>query len=344
MKLTAKRIFPVVLLLCGLALSFQSQAVPDYVTAWPKQVPIEKPDPVLGDKLYWEHWVYSESFAKRFKGFIVESADPELKDSQLHAIVLRIFKRNLWAGVNDSYPKQYACEIEIYFDSSLSIPLSAKIKDPAKRYPTVAAPGYSRLDPYNEEDRLAIAQSQSVTTYPQRSPVVFSVPLDGRFTTFGLREYRHNLAPFISVAVLSQAAAHGGCEVTAPLQRGGAHWLSLTGERPWDMMEGGSPKAVHGLYGLRDAVTFAPGSDPESKGYVRIPEAFYKAALPKAALIKVLNWCIRQRHSPSNWKVNGRNVTFEEMTHRCEEVEQNGSILPDPRYHPGKEGLQDTGY
>lgn len=48
---------------------------PDYVTAWPKQVPVEKPDPVLGDKPYLEIWSYSKEFGKRFKGFPIEGAD-----------------------------------------------------------------------------------------------------------------------------------------------------------------------------------------------------------------------------------------------------------------------------
>lgn len=32
----------------------QLPPIPEYVKAWPKQVAVEKPDPVLGDKPYWE--------------------------------------------------------------------------------------------------------------------------------------------------------------------------------------------------------------------------------------------------------------------------------------------------
>ncbi|MFZ5614627.1 MAG: hypothetical protein ACOY4L_07335 [Pseudomonadota bacterium] len=84
-------------------------------------MPIEQPDPVLGDKPYWEHWVYGESFARRFVGttdgqrFSVEKADPELK-GRLHALVLRIYKKNLWDFLNSDYPEQYACEIDVYFE------------------------------------------------------------------------------------------------------------------------------------------------------------------------------------------------------------------------------------
>jgi len=76
---------------------------------------------VLGDKPYWEHWVYGESFARRFVGttdgqrFSVEKADPELK-GRLHALVLRIYKKNLWDFLNSDYPEQYACEIDVYFE------------------------------------------------------------------------------------------------------------------------------------------------------------------------------------------------------------------------------------
>lgn len=332
-------IWPLFLLLVALSFPVQGWAAPDYVTGWPKQVPVEKPDPVLGDKPFWEHWVYGEAFARRFKGFPVEKADPDLKNG-LQAIVLRIFKRNLWEGLNSSYPQQYACEIDVYFDSSLRIPLSTKKRDPSKRYSTVAPPSYSRLEPYNEKDRLAMAQSQPATTYQERSPVVFSTPLDGRFATFGLREYRHNLVPFISVAVLVQGFAQGGCGVTAPLQSGGAHWLSLYGTRPWDMTEGGPPKALVGSYERNISVSFEPGPNPESKGYLRVPGAFNKAALPKTALIKMMNGCINVRHSYAR-RHGGSGSSSEEWERRCQKAEQKGII--DPGY-PGKEGLQDTGY
>lgn len=101
--------------LIAISLCGQAWAAPDYVTAWPKQVQVEKPDPVLGDKPFWEHWVYSESFARRFKGFPADKADPELKGGGLEAMALRIFKKNFWQELNPNYPEQYACEIDVYF-------------------------------------------------------------------------------------------------------------------------------------------------------------------------------------------------------------------------------------
>ncbi|WP_373001269.1 hypothetical protein [Sulfurimonas sp.] len=115
-----------ILLICLTFLSLWARDIPAYVTAWPKQVPVEKPDPILGDELVWEHWIYSARFAKRFEGFALEQADSELKDSPIQAIVLRIYKKNIWLGVNDNYPEQYVTDVDLYFDDSIKIPLSNK--------------------------------------------------------------------------------------------------------------------------------------------------------------------------------------------------------------------------
>ena len=97
--------------------------IPEYVRAWPKQVTVDKPDPILGDKLVCEYWIYSERFAKRFQGFALENADKELKDSPIQAIALRIYKKNMWMGVDSSYPEEYVTDVDLYFDDSIKIPL-----------------------------------------------------------------------------------------------------------------------------------------------------------------------------------------------------------------------------
>lgn len=332
------------LLLFTCCLSGLAIAAPDYVTAWPKQVQVEKPDPVLGNKPFWEHWVYSEAFAKRFKGFPIEKADPEMTGG-IKAIVLRIFMRNVWQELNPDYPEQYDCEIDVYFDNKLSLP-PTKSKVPYKPrpgYPNGISASYQRLAPYEEDDQAAIRDSQPVRAYMKKQPVIFAEPFDGRFAQFGVWEYRQSLAPGLSViSLLSGLGPYGvGCSVTAPLQEGGVHWLSLLGERPWDKREGAPPKAIHGTYDPRKSFSFDSGPDPESKGFFRVPEAFNKAALPKAALIKVLNWCIH------NEKVGNRPIPEDasrSIANRCAEARMNGRILPDPLYHPGKETLQEYGY
>lgn len=325
--------------LCG-----QAWAAPAYVTAWPKQVQVEKPDPVLGDKLFLEYWVYSESFAKRFKGFPAAKTDAELKGGGLEAMALRIFKKNFWQELNPNYPEQYACEIDVYFDSTISLPFSESRK-PRKVFP--AYPGgitarYLRLEPYAEEDKVAIRASQPVRFSLKAQPLIFAAPLDGRFAQFGVREYHPSLITGMSVITLLSGFE---CAVTAPLQKGGEHWLSLLGERPWDKTEGGPPKAIRGQYDRNISLTFAPGQYPESRGYLRVPATFNKVALPKATLVKVLNWCIHKKNAhahPAGKPMREEN--WKPIADRCEVAEQHGEILPDPLYHFGKEGLQETSY
>lgn len=330
------------LFLAIFALSALADATPDYVTAWPRQVALEKPDPVLGDKVFSEHWVYGEAFARRFEGFPVENADPELK-GKLKAMVLRIFMKNFWQEINPRYPEQYACEIDVYFDSSLALPLlksGVTYKKPSP-YPQDVTASYRRLAPLAGDDKAAMDASQPVSLYLELAPLIFAAPFDGRFSKFRVRAYHPNLVPGLSAITLMSGDE---CSVTAPRQAVGAHWLSLLGERPWDQTISPSPKAAYGVYNPRVAGSFDPGSDPESMGYFRIPEAFNKEALPKATLIKVLNWCISQKWKPSDWRVNGQTIHVNELLERCDEVEQRGRVLPDTRYHPGKEGLQDQGF
>lgn len=315
-------------------------AAPDYVTAWPKQVQVEKPDPVLGDKPFWEHWIYSESFAKRFKGFPADKADPELKDGGLEAMALRIFKKNFWQELNPNYPEQYACEIEVYFDSTISLPLSesGNPKTVFPAYPRGITAGYRRLEPYEEGNKVTIRASQPVRLSLKTQPLIFAdQPLDGRYSSFGVREYRPGLAPGLSVITLLSGFE---CAVTAPLRQGGIHWLSLLGERPWDRTEGRSPKAVHGQYERGMNLVFDPGLDHELRGFFRVPASFNNTALPKAALIKVMNSCINARHSYA--RRHGQSAPpGEEWERRCRDTELKGVI--DPGY-PGKEGLQAFGY
>lgn len=340
-----KRAHRVALVLIASCLNIQAWAAPEYVTAWPRQVPVEKPDPVLGDKPFWEHWVYGKAFARRFKGFPVEKADSQLND-RINAMALRIYKTNLWQGLNPDYPEQYTCEWDVYFDNFLAIPLTGRPKGFVPRpYPKGVSGGYERLDPYDDKDKQAIKTSQPVASNPERPPLVFAAPLDGRFKRYRVREYHPELAENLALVVFSTGYE---CDVTAPLQTGGAHWLSLLGEHPYSREKDGNHpalwRAAYGMYKPNIKSNFDPGSTPESKGYFRVPEAFNKVALPKAALVKVLNWCIGQRHNKSDWRVNGKTISWQQMMYRCNEAEQQGRILPDPRYYPDKEGLQDFGY
>ncbi|MHB8983633.1 hypothetical protein [Thiobacillus sp.] len=332
------------LVLIGVWLFGQAVAAPAYVTAWPREVPVEKPDPVLGDKPFWEFWVYGEAFARRFKGFPVEKADSGLSKGKLQAMTLRIYKKNFWQEINPDYPEQYACEIDVYLDSTISLPLSesGNPKRVFPAYPRGVMASYHRLAPNVAGDKTAIDTSRPVRVSLKKQPVILAVPLDGRFAQFGVLEYYPSLVPGLSVLTLLSGFE---CKVAAPLQKGGAHWLSLHGTRPWDMTEGGPPKAMYGQYDHNVELAFDPDPDPESKGYLRIPKAFNEAALQKAALIKVMNWCIHKKHAHANPK--GKSMpkeNWQPIAYRCEKAEQHGRILPDPQYHSGKDGLQDTGY
>ncbi len=330
------------LVLIAFCLSGQAWAAPDYVTAWPKQVQVEKPDPVLGDKPFWEHWVYGEAFAKRFKGFPVENADAELK-GKLQAMALRIYKTNLWQGLNPDYPEQYACEWDVYFNNSLMIPLTGRPKGFIPRaYPKDVSGSHSRLDPYEAKDRQAIKTLQSVASNPEHPPLVFAVPLDGRYKLYRVREYYPNLSNGLALLVFQTGE---GCEIIAPLRDGGAHWLSLLGERPYSKDQDGGDQSLWlgAVGGARSGIksVFDPGPTPESKGYFRVPEAFNKAALPKVTLVKVLNMCITQKHAyfrrtriaPEN---SGKNVF-----RACRDVEEQGVVRD---IYSGKDTLQELGY
>lgn len=330
------------LVLLAFCLNTQAWAAPDYVTAWPKQVQVEKPDPVLGDKPFWEFWVYSDAFAKLFKGFSVEKVDAELKGG-IKAIALRIYKTNLWQGLNPDYPEQYTCEWDVYFDNFLTIPLTGRPKGfTPRRYPKGVSGSYDRLEPYEDKDRQAIKASQPVASNPERPPLVFAVPLGGRYKLYRVREYHPRLLNGLALLVFSTGAE---CDVTAPLQQGGAHWLSLLGERPYSRdKDGNDPTlwgAVHGTYQPGIKSTFEPGPAPESKGYFHVPEAFNKAALPKVTLVKMLNMCITQKDAHRYYRKP--ESSGEKMFRTCRDAEERGVINPAYSWQEG-EGLQDSGF
>ena len=345
-----KTVIPVltVFTLSAFGLLTKASASPDYVTAWPKQVLVEKPDPILGNKPYWEFWVHSDAFAKRFKRTPQQNANQELKDG-LQAMVLRIFKKNFWQELNPQYPQQYACEVDVYFDNATELPLSESGK-PRHIFPAYSA-GVSesskRLDPIDERDAKAIQTSQPAPSNMKVQPLIFSDrPLDGRYSVFSVREYRPTLVPGLAVITLMSDYE---CTVAAPLQDGGVHWLSLNGERPYSRGKDGRYSTLwsgaRGLYNSNIQSIFAPGPNPESKGYFRVPEVFAREVLPKVTLVKVLNWCIQKKHAHAN--PVGKPMPpelWQQIADRCEEAEQRGRILPDPQYDFGKETLQITGY
>lgn len=319
-----------------------AQAAPEYVTAWPRQVPVEKPDPVLGDKPFWEFWVYSEPFARRFKGFLVEKAEKELSGG-MQAMALRIYKKNLWDGLNPNYPEQYACEWDVYFDNSLGIPLmQASRRFIPQKYPPGVSASYGLLEPFDEKDRLDILKSKPVSANPLSPPLIFADrPLDGRYSAFQLREYHPNLVPGLAVAIMG---AQMPCQVTAPKAETAVHWLSLFGERPYDQDDRDSTlwRGMQGSWGgLVKTVAFDPGPSPESNGYFRVPEAFNKAALPKVTLVKMLNDCINYRHAYKNRKDKASAEHWIEIFRICKDAEEQGLIYD---FFHKTYGLVDSGY
>lgn len=314
----------------------QLPPIPEYVKAWPKQVAVEKPDPVLGDKPYWEFWVYSEAFAKRFKGFPLEGADPELKGG-VHAMVARIFKHNRWSSVTQNYPEQYTYEMDIYFDSSIKLPLSERPRKSSDEYPRNVPVSYLRLVPFSAEDEKALRVSEQPPMCLKNAlPAIFSdQPLDGRFSSLGGWGYHPNLVPGLATISLSTSVFTGS--LVAPKAEKGILWLSLFGDNPYGI-KGPQIRSYR-----RDIkLTFDPGPNPERAGYVRMPEALYRALLPKVTLAKMLNWCINQEFAFSTRR--GRGVSQEVsdgISRRCRDAEERGKI---DLGIPGKEGLQDSGF
>ncbi len=320
--------------------------VPEYVTAWPKQVSVKKLDPVLGDKLVWEHWIYGEEFARRFDGFPIEKADKELKNSPIKAIVLRLFKKNLWESVNPNYPEQYTVDIDLYFEDTIKIPLSEKERPPLKllEYPKGISQSFKELKPFNSDDALILKEAKPRNYFYKKPINIFVTPIDGRFVVPASTGYYPQIARGLSFVSLRNGQTEG---IAVPLQSKGALWLSLQGERPFDanVTSKGVP-AVIGLY-KKTTIIFEPGEHPEEKGYVKLPHSFYEVALPKMALIEDLNYCISQRYSYKNNTHKQPSKERDEFFQWCEDTKTKGIIFAPSDYlstHPQYNGLQKTGF
>lgn len=306
---------------------------PDYVTAWPRKVEVAKPDPVLGDKPFQEIWAYNKEFAKRFKNLPPEGVTEDFSPGA-YALVFRVYKTVLW---NTNYPPQYVCEYDLYFDNSIRIPLSDTIKK-VIQYPPGVTESYLRLEPMNESDRQALANAKAASFLVQQQPAIFADgPLDGRFATFGITTYYPDLAPSVAMVRLT---AIFSCRALAPKAESTHFWLSLFGKHPY--LEGPRGKALSGghVRGLQGS--FNSGPAPVKEGYLRMPEAFYRAVLPKVTLVKALNECINQRHVfslPNKWPPESWAKVFA----ACEDMEKNGTIYS---VLGGRvsEGLSDIGF
>lgn len=335
-----------VLLSLSIVVFVWGRDIPAYVTAWPKQVQVEKPDPVLGDKLVWEHWIYGEKFAKRFDGFSIEQADPELQNSPIQAIVLRIYKKNHWLGVNDNFPEQYATDIDLYFDDTIKVPLSDKqrIYKKSDNYPEGIEASYKSLHPVDSNDKQALQAVKPVDFF-LKPVIIFAVPLDGRFSSLGTTYYP-NLAYGMSLLSLKSRILGG---VAVPLANGGSLWLSLFGMRSYNnQVITDLPTAAIGAY-IDIKGAFIADEHPKGHGFIRLPKTFTEMALAKMVLIKDLNRCISGRYSYEHPSVRNEKITkaYNEFNQWCKDAEQNGQIFDPSSYlfqEPKKDGLTNTGF
>lgn len=294
----------------------QLPPIPDYVKAWPKQVAVEKPDPVLGDKPFREIWAYSKDFARRFKNLPIEGANADLSVGA-YALVFRVYKEVIF----DGHQEQYRCEYDFYFDNSIRIPLSEKPTWVHKyTYPQGVTESYVRLDPVNESDRQVLHAAKPSPVDVQQLLAIFADgPLDGRFATFGVAYYP-DLAPGLAMV---RFPAMVNCTALAPKSDTAHFWLSLFGKHPYKGRPGGEARIgtyVRGLQGY-----FSPGPEPLKEGYFRVPEAFYRAVLPKVTLAKALNLCVNQRHAYTLPNM-GSPETRAKVFAACKDMEENGSI------------------
>jgi len=197
--------------------------------------------------------------------------------------------------------------------------------------------------PFDAQDEQAIRVSEQSPMYPKALPMIFvDRPLDGRFSSLGVLEYRPNLVPGLANLSLPAHSVKGACSLAAPKAEEGVLWLSLFGDNPYGIVSRYTHQSE--IY-IRDTkLTFDSGSNPERAGYVRIPETFYRAMLAKSALIKVLNWCISEEfaHSTRRGKHVSKEV-WDGISRRCRDAEEQGKVYTTI---PGKEGmqLQDTGF
>lgn len=321
-------------LLLALGLTALAWAAPDYVTNWPKQVPVEKPDPVLGDKPFVEIWAYSKEFAKRFRGFSIEKADADFSTGA-HAIVFRVYKEVIFKG----YPEQYRCEYDFYFDSSIQIPLSEKPTWIRKyKYPTGVSESYKRLDAVNDIDRLALRDAQPAPfDTQQRAVLLVDGQLDGRFATHGIGYYP-DIVPGLSMARLTTVF---NCEAIAPKRNGTHYWISLYGNRPKEGPLGKAYAGYGGSYRPSIKGSFDPGSAPIKEGYFRVPEAFHRAVLPKVTLVKVLNRCISKKYIFTLPNNKASEEQQKQILHVCKGAEEQGVIYD---FYRQQYGLYELGF
>lgn len=334
-----------IVLIVLLSVSLSGRIIPEYVTAWPKQVSVDKPDPILGDKLVWEQWIYSERFAKRFKGFALNQADQELKDSPIQAIALRIYKKNLWMGVNDSYPEQYATDVDLYFDNTIQIPLSDKqrIYKKSDNYPEGIAESYKSLQPVDPNDDQALQAVKPVGFY-LKPVIIFAAPLDGRFSSLGTTYYP-NLVDGMSLLSLKSRILGG---VAVPLAKDGSLWLSLFGARSYkDQVITDSSIAAIGSY-TEKRDDFIANEYPKMHGFVRLPKTFTEIALPKMALINDLNDCINEEYVYAKYKhKSDTQKSYDEFMGWCSDTKKQGIIFDLRDYmfkRPKGDGLLNTGF
>lgn len=311
-----------------------------YYTAWPEVVPVLSPDPVLGDKKVWEHWVYTEAFAKRFKGFAPEGANSELRGG-IQAMVFRVYRKAFWRGLFPDYPEQYACDLDVYFDSSIVLELDADkpIANLPSWYPEGIAESYKSIQPVSEEDRRAFSESQKAKLSLKSPPLIFAAPLDGRFTVKGTSGYHGSLAPGLAMIGMVGGVT---CRVLGPKEQGGGIWLSLLGKRPFKNTNDSS--LLGGLYGgvIRGyREVFEPGSNPEKVGYFRIPDAFHEVVLPKATLAKSLNDCITRKYGRLVASKDTSEWDKQKLLKTCEGIERQGLIYD---FYYDRPGRYDVGF
>jgi len=310
--------------LSGAQAQLPSSAVPRpveaYKRAWPSQVPVLKPDPVLGETKVWETWVYDKGFAGRFEGFDPQNANPELSPG-VHAIVFRTYKRKIF----DQVPDMFVCEYSIYFDSRVRIPLSER--DDRHTYPPGISHSFRQLRPARVEDAKALAEAKPIGKAAKSKPLIFADgKLDGRYANFAL-DYFPDLVPGMSMAAL-----RGGdftCKVIGPKRPESHHWIWLFGELPFNK-EGGPFVHAYSDKFMQWTMngTFDPGPLEQTlaNGHVRVPEAFYEAVLPKVTLIKAVNECITYRNGYEVGRVRDIGGSRARHMKACEDVEREGTI------------------
>jgi len=316
-----------------------------YAEAWPRQVEVLTPDPVLGDKPYWEHWVYSKKFAKRFTNFDVKNAEPEL-NNEIQAIVLRVNMADFRDGSIAGYPEQYSCELEIYFNSKLKLQYQQNSNRRERlSLPENVLPSYTRLKAKNIEDQNKI-DAISLNKYQplmENSISIFSNPTDGRYKRLSTEEYHPNFLPGLSVIVVNGGSR---CQVTAPLAKNGSHWISLRGKIPYGDDGFLEYKRDYGSYMPNLKKTnFDESPYSKRKGFNKVPKSFSKILLPKAALIKAMNICLyneglgKLRADKIDWSNLEVMSKINESRSRCDDIRKNG-VLTDPYlYRDRSKGL-----